>query len=103
MSLTGLPLIVLAVCCTAVVVAATVWSWGRWRPVRFVLRPAGVLLSEALLLVTIGLVVNRSEQFYPSWAALFAPASTGVTSYKTVAGTLDQMLTAQAAGHLGAP
>lgn len=98
MSLTGLTLTVLAFCGTAAVSAATVWGWSRSRSLRFVLRPLGVLLTEALLLLSIGLVVNRQEDFYPSWAALLEPGKPAVPAYRTVAGGLDATITAQAAG-----
>ncbi|MEV4701847.1 hypothetical protein [Actinoplanes sp. NPDC049316] len=70
MALTGIALIFLAVLATLAALAATVVTWNRGRRLRPVLRPAGVLATEALLLVTAGLVVNRSEQFYPSWESL---------------------------------
>ena len=96
MSLTGIPLILLAVCCTLATAGATVWAWGRWGRLRLFLRPAGVLLAEALLLVTAGLVVNRSEQFYPTWTALLDSKSAGDTTYRTRPGDLDRRLAARA-------
>jgi hypothetical protein len=102
MSLTGMPLILLAGAAVVVACAATVLTWGRWPRLRFVLRPAGVLLIEALLLFSIGLVVNRSEQFYPSWAALFGNSSgSGETNYPTTAGHLDRWLAEQAGAKRG--
>lgn len=96
MPLTGWPLIALAMSGSVSAVAATVWVWNRGRPLRFALRTAGVLLTEALVLLSAGLVVNRSEQFYPSWAALFDAGDTGIPAYQTVAGRLDGQLADQA-------
>jgi len=100
MSLTGLPLILLAACCTLAVLAGTVLAWNRWGRLRLLVRPAGVLLAETLLLLTVGLVVNRSEQFYPSWAALLDSKSTGDTTYHTRPGDLDRMLAARAGARI---
>jgi hypothetical protein len=84
---------VLAALLTAAALAATVLFWRRrWV---FVIRPMGVLLTEVLLTLTVGLVVNRSQLFYPSWAALFASADPESTSYHTSAGRLDAWLAAQ--------
>jgi hypothetical protein len=95
MPLTGRALIGLTACCTVAVLAGTVLVWGRWGRLRYLLRPAGVLLSEALLLVTVGLVVNRQEGFYPTWAALLDSGSPGTTSYRVAAGSLDRKLAAR--------
>ncbi|GAB1641364.1 hypothetical protein [Krasilnikovia sp. MM14-A1259] len=105
MPLTSLPLIVLAFLATAIVVAGTVWVWGRsWR-LRFLLRTAGVLLIEALLLISVGLVVNREEDFYPTWDALVASDSGGSAApvYHAVAGSLDQQLATLADARSGQP
>jgi hypothetical protein len=92
MSLTGIPLILLAAGVTAATLAATVLIWPRWGRWRFLARPVGVLLVEVLLTTTVGLAVNRSQQFYPSWAALFATSDPGETEYHTTAGRLDGWL-----------
>ena len=92
MSLTGVPLFVCAVLATAAALAATVLVWNRWGRLRFVLRPFGVLLTEALLVVSVGLVVNRSQQFYPDWAALMQSSNTTGTTYAVHAGGLDAWL-----------
>jgi hypothetical protein len=92
MSLTGVPLILLAAAVTAGTLAVTVLLWRRWGRWRYVVRPAGVLLAEALLTATVGLAVNRSQQFYPTWAALFASSDPGGPSYHTAAGRLDTWL-----------
>ena len=94
LSLTGIPLIALAILGTAATLAATVLTWVRWRRWRVPRRTAGVLLTEALLLLSVGLVVNRSEQFYPSWSALVQTASAGGTSYAVAPGHLDGSLRA---------
>ncbi|GAA2905510.1 hypothetical protein Acy02nite_86960 [Actinoplanes cyaneus] len=94
MSLTGIPLIVVAVLVTVATAALTVVTWRRGGRLRIVLRSGGVLLTETLLLLTVGLVVNRSEQFYPSWAALSSSAQTGGTTYAITPGRLDGWLRA---------
>jgi hypothetical protein len=45
----------------------------------------------------VGLVVNRSEQFYPTWTALLQSTSAAGTSYAVVPGDLDQSLRANGA------
>ncbi len=99
MPLTGRLLIALTIGGTAIVLAATVWSWSRTGWLRFILRPTGVLLTEALLLVSIGLIVNRHENFYPSWEALLDTTNQGQPSYKTEAGSLDGAVAARAKGN----
>jgi mRNA-degrading endonuclease toxin of MazEF toxin-antitoxin module len=89
--LTSVRLIVLAVVLTAGALAATILLWRRG----YLVRPAGVLLTEVLLTLSVGLVVNRSQQFYPSWAALFAGSDPGPPIYHTSAGRLDGWLAAQ--------
>ena len=101
MSLTGVPLILTAVCCTLATIGATAWVWSRWGRARLFLRPAGVLLAEALLLFTVGLVVNRSEQFYPTWSALLDSKSSSDTTYRTRPGDLDRRLAARAGARIG--
>src|SRR4051812_14507996 len=92
MSLTGVPLFVCAVLATAATLAATILVWNRWQRLRFVLRPVGVLLTEALLVVSAGLMVNRSQQFYPDWAALMQSSNSTGTTYAVHPGGLDGWL-----------
>jgi hypothetical protein len=92
MSLTGKPLILLAASITLLALGATVLLWrrgGRWR---LLVRPLGVLLTEALLILTCGLYANRHEQFYPTWAALLAAGDTGQVAHPTPRGALDSGL-----------
>ncbi len=103
MPLTGRLLIALMICGTVIVLAATVWSWSRTGWMRFVVRPTGVLLTESLLLVSVGLIVNRQQGFYPSWPALFETTNTGQQSYQTNPGSLDGALATRAAGHESVP
>lgn len=91
MSLTGIPLIAGTALVTAAALAATVLGWDRWRP-RFLLRSLGVLLTEALLVLSAGLVVNRSQEFYPTWAALLQSSAATATTYAVRAGGLDGSL-----------
>jgi hypothetical protein len=95
--LTSLRLIVLAAVGTAGALAATVLVWRRWGRWRFLVRPSGVLLTEALLVLTVGLTVNRSQEFYPSWAALLDTSGPGPASYRVSAGRLDAWLAARPA------
>jgi hypothetical protein len=88
--LTSVRLILLAALLTAAALAGTVLLWRL-----SLLRPVGVLLTEALLALTAGLVVNRSQQFYPSWDALFATSDPGPARYHTSAGRLDAWLAGQ--------
>jgi hypothetical protein len=92
MSLTGVPLFVCAFLVMAAVLAATVLVWNRWGRARFVLRPFGILLTEALLVLSVGLVVNRSEQFYPDWDSLLHSETAGSTTYAVHPGGLDGWL-----------
>ncbi len=70
MSLTGLPLLVVSILAALVAFAATIWSWHRGRWWRAVTRTIGVLVCEALVLFTVGLLANRSLDIFPSWSAL---------------------------------
>jgi hypothetical protein len=88
-------LIVLAAVLTTGMLAGTVLVWRRWGRWRFLARPLGVLLTEALLVFTVGLAVNRSQEFYPSWAALLTTSDPPPASYHTAAGRLDAWLAAQ--------
>ena len=93
MSLTGLPLLLLSAFVTVLVTAATILLWRRGRrPVRITVRIAGVLLIEGLVVFTAGLVVNRGEQFYPSWQALAGRTGTGTVTEPVSAGVLDAHL-----------
>jgi hypothetical protein len=85
-------LIVFAAALTAGALAATILVWRRWGPL---IRPVGVLLTELLLTLTVGLVVNRSQQFYPSWAALLAGSDPDRAGFHTSAGRLDAWLAAR--------
>ncbi|UQU67761.1 hypothetical protein COUCH_16430 [Couchioplanes caeruleus] len=82
MRLTGFPLILLAGGAAVGTVALTVRMWprgGRWRPLT---RTVTSVCAELLVVLTVGLVVNRYQSFYPSWQAL----SGGDTRQVTVGG-----------------
>jgi len=109
--ITGLPLILSAAFGTLAVVVATVLLWDRSGRARYLLRAGGVLLAEALLLLTAGLTVNRSEQFYPTWDALLGTRSAdesavdttnGKTYRGSTPGALDHELTVRAGARSGA-
>jgi hypothetical protein len=89
MRLTGLPLIVLVVLTTGGAVAGTVVCWhrgGRWR---WPVRTGGVLLCETLVLLSAGLIVNRQQDFYPSWQSLTGETGPAATVTARPAGDLD--------------
>ncbi|WP_436532981.1 hypothetical protein [Actinoplanes sp. HUAS TT8] len=94
MSLTGIPLIAVAVLVTLLAAAATVVVWGRGGRARVVLRSGALLLTEVLVLVSVGLVVNRSEGFYPTWATLSQSGHTSGTTFAVTPGELDGWLRA---------
>lgn len=75
MGLMSLGTLALAGVATTAAIAGLALVWkrfdGRLRPLRFL----GVLVCEALLMVTVGLVVNRVGDFYPSWTALTMPGN----------------------------
>lgn len=91
MSLTGLPLLLLAGLGTLAAGAATglLWTRSRWT------RPLTVLLLEALFVVTVGLEVNRHMQFYPSWRALRGDTGTVAVTAHVPSGRLDDRLPAR--------
>lgn len=93
MSLTGKPLILLAASITLLALAGTVLLWRRSGRFRLLARPAGVLLTEALLIATCGLYANRHAHFYPTWSALLADV-TPHGDYTARPGALDGWLTA---------
>jgi hypothetical protein len=97
MSLTGVRLILLAALVTAAIAAATVLLWSRYGRWRLLSRIAGVLLTEVLVVLTIGLVVNREQQLYPSWQALAGDTGTTAVAAAPQAGRLDTELHGTAA------
>ena len=97
MSLTGVPLIGVAVLATAVTATATVLLWSRFGRWRFLSRTGGILLTETLAIAAIGLVVNRVDMFYPSWAALEGRTGTTAVAVARRAGRLDGLVRGSAA------
>jgi len=91
MNLTGVPLILLAAAATAVAGGGTVLLWRRGGRLRPVTRTLGVLVVEALVVLTAGLAVNRHEQFYPSWQALEGDVGTVAVTDHVTAGRLDSL------------
>ncbi|AEV84205.1 hypothetical protein ACWT_3182 [Actinoplanes sp. SE50] len=101
MSLTGVPLLCLVAFGAVAAMAGSVVVWRRgWRP-RVPLRALSVLLTETLALLTVGLAVNRSEEFYPSWAALFPAAEQEPATVAARPGDLDAWLRAQGSADSG--
>jgi hypothetical protein len=92
MSLTSLRLILLAATATLAAGAATVRWWSRGGRLSPVGRTAGVLLLEVLTVLTAALVVNRHEQFYPSWRALRGDTGTVAVTGSVRPGLLDARL-----------
>ncbi|MBL7256417.1 hypothetical protein [Paractinoplanes lichenicola] len=86
MSLTGVPLLLLATLITLILGGAVVRLWPR---LRVIPRIAAVLLLEAALVLSAGLAVNRHEEFYPSWRALAGDTGTAVHQERVRAGGLD--------------
>jgi lysyl-tRNA synthetase class 2 len=91
-SLTGVPLIALAILATMATIAGTVLLWSRFGRWRLVSRTVGVLLAETLTVLSIGLIVNRVDGFYPSWQALSGDTGTTVVTAMQRAGRLDNKL-----------
>jgi len=90
-SLTGRGLIVLSATLTVLVAAATVWLWRRGGWWRSPIRIAGLVTIETLIVLTAGLILNRSERFYPSWQALTASHPTETAAARQI-GRLDHAL-----------
>ncbi|MEV6495086.1 hypothetical protein AB0M20_41665, partial [Actinoplanes sp. NPDC051633] len=89
MQVTSVPLIILAVLAAGSAVSATVLLWhrgGRWR---LPLRAAGVVLCESLIVLSAGLIVNRGQDFYPTWQALAGDTGTASRTTARAAGDLD--------------
>ena len=102
MSLTGLPLLVLVAFVAVIVAATAAAGWRRFGRGRFLWRVLGVLLTEATVLLAVGLAVNRSQQFYPSWAALIHRGSP-IRDAPDRPGRLDRWLHARLGGHEDQP
>jgi lysyl-tRNA synthetase class 2 len=66
--------------------------WSRFGRGRVVVRTVGVLLTEVTVVLAVGLVVNRSEHFYPSWAALSGDTGTDSAPAPARGGELDATL-----------
>jgi hypothetical protein len=92
MRLTGLPLIITTAVLGLLVIAATVLLWSRFGRWRLLTRTLGVVLAEALVVATVGLIANRSEEFYPSWQALRGDTGTTSSTAPPPAGRLDALL-----------
>jgi len=94
--LTSLTLITAVAVTTAAALVGLVLLWRRLRGPLLPVRVLGILLAEMLLLVSLGLTINRAGDFYPSWASLLGEA-TPVQLPTTAAVRLSPQLAAQAA------
>ncbi|MFG3685070.1 hypothetical protein [Micromonospora sp. NPDC047740] len=90
MALTGISLLVLAGLAAVGAAAATVVGWRRFGRLRIPVRVVGVLLTQALVLLAVGLAVNRSAQFYTNWDDLLTQAIAGGRHNASTPGQLDQ-------------
>ena len=63
-------LLLLAAVSTLVAIAGLAVAWSRMRGWWRVARVGGVIMCQLLIVFTVGVAVNRTEDFYPSWAAL---------------------------------
>ncbi|TDC59818.1 hypothetical protein E1258_16625 [Micromonospora sp. KC207] len=90
MALTGISLLVLAGLAAVGAAAATVVGWRQFGRLRIPARVVGVLLTQTLVLVTVGLAVNRSAQFYTNWDDLLTQATAGGRHHVSTPGKLDQ-------------
>jgi hypothetical protein len=77
------------------VLTVTARLWHRGGRLRLLLRPVAVLLSQALILVTVGLAVNRSQGFYPSWASLAGHQQAETVASAAPDGRLDDAVRAR--------
>ncbi|MBG6138202.1 hypothetical protein [Longispora fulva] len=97
MSLTATSTLVGGFALAILVVAGTVTLWRRWpRRARLVLRSGSLLLSQIMIVICVGLVVNRSEQLYPSLETLIDPPKAKEPVAESVtSGGLDEWLRAR--------
>jgi len=70
MGLTSGTLLATAGIVCAAGLTALVLLWRRWGGRLVVLRAVGILACELLIVVTVGLAINRWGQFYPTWSSL---------------------------------
>ncbi|MGY0232535.1 hypothetical protein [Longispora urticae] len=98
MSLTATSTLVGGFVLAIVVVAGTVALWRRWpRRGRLALRSGSLLLSQVMVVLCVGLVVNRSEQLYPTLETLVSPPKAKRHVAESVtSGGLDEWLRARA-------
>ncbi len=100
MSLTGLPLLLLAAATAVAAAVATARTWRRHRRWAPLTRAAAVLLTETLTLLTAGLAINRAAQFYPTWADLLPGDTIRHDTGPAHPGHLDRYITSHT-GHTG--
>jgi hypothetical protein len=103
MSLTGMPLLVSAGLAAVIAAGGTAVGWRRHGRHRFLPRILGILLTAALALLTVGLAVNRAQQFYPSWDALVHRGSAVRDADANRPGRLDRWLGSRFGGRQGQP
>ncbi|MFU8853541.1 hypothetical protein ACNAW0_21510 [Micromonospora sp. SL1-18] len=103
MSLTGLPLLLLVAAAAVAAAAATARTWRHHRRWTHLTRAAAVLLTETLALVAAGLAVNRTAQFYPTWADLLPADTIHRDTGPARPGHLDHVITSRAGRTAGGP
>jgi hypothetical protein len=70
LALTGWPLLIACCAGTVLAIGLTVLGWRRGGRGRLVTRTVSVLTCQAVALLTLGVVINKAEDLYPSWATL---------------------------------
>jgi len=96
--LTGTPLLVL-ICVLAVALpAAAVFSWTRFRTLRVSRTIAALVASQLMVTLAIGLMINRSQNFFTSWSDLFGTAAPAAHQVKVAPGSLDSRVATHEAG-----
>ncbi|GAA4206095.1 alpha/beta hydrolase [Actinocatenispora rupis] len=70
MSLTGVPLLILVSLLAVGLPVGAVVLW-RYRRLRVLRTAAMVVVGQLMITLALGLVVNRSQQFFTSWSDLF--------------------------------
>jgi hypothetical protein len=95
-------LLLLAGVSTVIAIAGLAFAWPRLRGWWRLARIPAVIVCQLLLVFTIGIAVNRTEDFYPSWAALRGATPPKITTSTRPTARLAAWLRAQQAHGLKA-